>query len=201
MRRREMPGTTRIGVLALAGVGALVAAAAASAHAIVSPPVALDKKLQQFTLSVPTEEEGATTTSIELTVPAGFAIDSFEPAPPGWKQQVQASGSGESTVVQKVIWTGGSTPTDKDSVFRFNASTNGAKPYTFDVRQTYSNGKVVEWSGPESSDTPAPTVEAVSSLGGGGSSTLAIVAVALGGLALVLSLAGLLMRGGGRAVA
>jgi uncharacterized protein YcnI len=196
-----MTGTTRIGVLALAGAAALVAAAAASAHAIVSPPVALDKKLQQFTLSVPTEEEGATTTSIELTVPSGFAIDSFEPAPGGWKQEVRATGSGESAVVQKVIWTGGSTPTDEDSVFRFNASTSGAKTYTFDVRQTYSNGKVVEWSGPESSDNPAPTVEAVSSLGGGGTSTLAVVAVALGGLALVLSLAGLLARGGGRDVA
>ena len=50
-----------------------------------SPPVALDGELQQFTLSVPTEKEGATTTTIELTVPAGFAIDSFEPAP-GWKR-------------------------------------------------------------------------------------------------------------------
>jgi uncharacterized protein YcnI len=196
-----MTARTRMGVLALAGAGALVAAASAFAHAIVSPPVAVEKKLQQFTLSVPTEEEGATTTSIELTVPAGFGIDSFEPAPAGWKQEVQATGSGESTVVQKVIWTGGSTPTDEDAVFRFNASTSGAKTYVFDVRQTYSNGKVVEWSGSESSDTPAPTVEAVSSLGGGGSSTIALVAVALGALALVLSVAGLLVRGGGRAVA
>ena len=68
-------------MLALAAVTALVVAAAASAHAIMSPPVALDGKLQQFTLSVPTEQEGATTTTIELTVPAGFAIDSFEAAP------------------------------------------------------------------------------------------------------------------------
>jgi uncharacterized protein YcnI len=196
-----MTARTRIGVLAIVVAGALVAAAAASAHAIVSPPVALDDKLQQFTLSVPTEEEGVTTTSIELTVPAGFAIDSFEPAPTGWKRQVQATGSGESAVVQKVIWTGGSTPTDEDAVFRFNASASGVKRYTFDVRQTYSNGKVVEWSGPESSDTPAPTVTTVSSIGGGGSSTLAIVAVALGGLALVLSLAGLIARGGGREIA
>jgi uncharacterized protein YcnI len=196
-----MQPRTRLGVVALAGIGALAVAATASAHAIVSPPVALDKKLQVFTLSVPTEEAGATTTSIELTVPSGFAIDSFAPAPPGWTQHVQATGSGENAVVQKVTWTGGSTPTDEDSVFGFNASTSGAKTYTFDVRQTYSNGKVVDWSGPESSDTPAPTVEAVSSLGGGGSSTLTIVALALGALALVVAIAGLLFRGSGRELA
>jgi uncharacterized protein YcnI len=188
---------TRIGTLALAGAVALVVAAAASAHAIVSPAVALDKKLQVFTLSVPTEEAGATTTTIELTVPSGFAIDSFFPTP-GWTRHVQATGSGESAVVQKVIWTGGKTPTDEDSVFGFNASTTGARTYTFDVRQTYSDGKVVEWTGPESADTPAPTIEAVSSLGGGGTSTPTIVALALGGLALVLAVVGLVSRGGGR---
>ncbi len=188
--------TCRIRVLALAGIAALAVAAAASAHAIVSPAVALDKKLQQFTLSVPTEKEGLTTTEIELTVPSGFAIDSFEPAPAGWKQQVQSTGSGESAIVQKVTWTGGRVPTDEDAVFRFNASTSGAKSYTFDVRQTYSDGSVVEWTGPESSDTPAPTIEAVSSLGGGGSSTLAIVALAVGILALLVGIVALATRGG-----
>ena len=138
----------RASVLALATVGALVLVAGASAHAIVSPPVAKAKALQQFTLSVPTEKENATTTGVELTVPAGFAIDSFEPAPTGWKRQVLATGSGESAVVQKVTWTGGSVPTGEDSVFRFNASTDATKTYTFDVRQTYSDGSVVDWNGP-----------------------------------------------------
>jgi uncharacterized protein YcnI len=188
---------TRIGALVLAGAAALVVTATASAHAIVSPAVALDKKLQVFTLSVPTEESGATTTSIQLTVPAGFAIDSFFPTP-GWTRHVSSTGSGDGAVVQKVIWTGGHTPTDEDSVFGFNASTTGAKTYTFDVRQTYSDGKVVEWTGPETSDTPAPTIQAVSSLGGGGTSTLTVVALALGGVALVLAVVGLLTRGGGR---
>jgi uncharacterized protein YcnI len=191
-----MSGRTRIGVLALAGGAALVVAAGASAHAIVSPAVVLSKKLQVFTLSVPTEESGATTTTVELTAPSGFAIDSFFPSP-GWTRHVATTGSG-GAVTTKVTWSGGRTPTDEDSVFGFNASTTRAKTYTFDVRQTYSNGKVVEWTGPETSDTPAPTVEAVSSLGGGGTSTLSIVALAVAGVALVLALAGLLARSGGR---
>ena len=47
-------------------------------------------------------------------------------------------------------------------MFQFLASTDAAKTYTFKVRQTYSDGTVVDWSGPESSDTPAPSIEAKS---------------------------------------
>ena len=174
----------------VAGV-ALVVAAAASAHAIVSPPVAKAMVLQQFTLSVPTEKAGLTTTKVELTVPSSFAVDSFEPPPAGWTQQTQSTGSGESAVVQTVTWTGGHTPTGQDSVFRFNAGIPKSGTVTFDVRQTYSDGSVVDWSGPESSDTPAPTVQALSSFEGGGTSTLGIVALVLAAAALLIAVAGL----------
>ena len=183
--------------LAAAGAAALtlVLASVASAHAIMSPPVAKSKVLQQFTLSVPTEEEGATTTEIELTVPDGFSIDSFEPSP-GWKRTEAATGSGEGRVIQQVTWSGGKVPTDEDAVFRFNGSLSSSKTYTFKVRQTYSSGKVVDWSGSESSDTPSPTIEAVSDLGGGGSSsTLTIVALVVGGIGVLLGIVGLATRG------
>jgi uncharacterized protein YcnI len=176
-----------LGAAALLG---LATAVPAFAHAEISPPVTVAKQLQLFTLAVPTEKENATTTTIELTLPSGFGIDSFVPSP-GWKREVQQTGSGESAVIQKVTWTGGHVPTEEDSVFQFLASPAGAKTYTFDVRQTYSDGSIVDWSGPESSDTPAPVVEAKSSLGGGGSSTLEIVALALAAVALVIALIGL----------
>jgi uncharacterized protein YcnI len=180
-------------VAAAAAALALVLADAAFAHAIMSPPVAKAKVSQQFTLSVPTEEVGATTTTIELTVPSGFSIDSFE-AEPGWKRTEEATGSGETKTIQQVTWSGGKVPTDEDSVFRFNGSMNSSKTYTFEVRQTYSNGKVVDWTGSESSDTPAPTIEAVSSLGGS-SSTLSIIALIVGGIGVVLGIVGLTTRG------
>ena len=173
-----------MGAAALLG---LLTAAPAFAHAELSPPVTVAKTLQLFTLAVPTEKEGATTTTIELTLPSGFGIDSFVPSP-GWKREVQQAGSGEDAVIQKVTWTGGNVPTEEDSVFQFLASASSAKTYTFAVRQTYSDGSIVDWSGPESSDTPAPTIEAKSSLGGGGSSTLGIVALALAAVALVIAL-------------
>src|SRR5213079_247236 len=143
-------------------ISALGLASAALAHAEISPPVALTNHAQFFTLAVPTEKENATTTTVEMTPPSGFGIDSFAPTP-GWKRQVAQSGSGESAVVTKVAWTGGHTPTGEDSVFQFLASTNSSKTYTFAVRQTYSDGSVVDWSGPESSDAPAPTLESTDS--------------------------------------
>jgi uncharacterized protein YcnI len=128
-------------------------------------------------------------------VPDGFSIDSFEPSP-GWKREESATGSGEERAIQRVTWRGGKVPTDEDAVFRFNGSLSSSKTYTFKVRQTYSSGKVVDWSGSESSDTPSPTIEAVSDLGGGGSSsTLTIVALVVGAIGVVLGIVGLATRG------
>jgi uncharacterized protein YcnI len=183
---------TAIGV----AVAALVAVSAASAHARVSPPVSLAKELQLYSLAVPTEKENLKTTKIVLTVPKGFGIDSFVPAP-GWTQQLQQTGSGDSAVVQKVTWTGGSVPTGEDSLFQFLAQPAKVGAYTFDVQQTYSDGSIVNWSGSESSAAPAPTIEAKSSLGGGGTPLLAIIGVALAAVALVLAAAALLARGSG----
>jgi uncharacterized protein YcnI len=191
---------TRLAVLLIAAGGSLMLAGSAFAHANVSPPVVVSKKGQFFTLAVPTEKENAATTKVELTLPSGFSIDSFAPAA-GWKREAQTTGTGQNTVIQKVTWTGGNVPTEEDAVFQFLASTDAAKTYSFNVRQTYSDGTVVDWAGPESSDTPAPTVEAKSSLGGGGSSTLGIIAVALAVLALIVAVAGLVGTSERRALA
>lgn len=190
----------RLGVLLAVIGGALALAAPAFPHAEMSPAVALSKHLQLFTLAVPTEKEKSTTTKIEFTPPSGFAIDSFVPSA-GWSRKVQQTGSGDSAQIRGVTWSGGSVPSEEDAVFQFLASPDKAQTYTFKVRQTYSNGSVVDWTGPESSDTPAPTVETKSSLGGGGTSTLAIVALAVGVVAAVLALVALLARSGRRALA
>jgi uncharacterized protein YcnI len=179
---------------------ALVLTSSAFAHARVSPPVSLAKALQLYSLTVPTEKANLATTKIVLTVPTGFGIDSFVPAP-GWTRQLQQTGSGDNAVIQKVTWTGGRTPTGEDSLFQFLAQPASAGTYTFQVQQTYSDGSIVAWSGPESSEAPAPTIEARSSLGGGSTSTLTIVALALGAIALVVAIGALLSRGGTRPIA
>jgi uncharacterized protein YcnI len=185
-----------LAVASTAVVAALVLAAGASAHARMNPDVTVAKELQLYSLAVPTEKDGVTTTKIVLTVPSGFSIDSFVPAP-GWKRVLQQTGSGEDAVVQKVTWTGGSVPTEEDSLFQFLAQPAKSGTYTFGVQQTYSDGSIVNWSDPETGADPAPTIEVVSSIGGtSGASTLTIVALVLGALGLLAGVLALVSRGG-----
>ena len=178
----------------LAAAVGLSLPAIASAHARLSPAVSLSGKLQLYSLAVPTEKSEVTTTKVVMTVPSGFGVDSFvAPAAP-WKVQLAQTGSGDGAVITKVTLTGGSTPTGEDTLFQFLAQPSSAKTYTFQVQQTYSDGSIVNWAGPESSAAPAPTIDAVSSIGGGGTSVLTIVALVLGTLGLAA--AGFAMVGG-----
>ncbi|HZU20941.1 MAG TPA: DUF1775 domain-containing protein [Gaiellaceae bacterium] len=184
--------------LAAVAAAALAVTAAASAHARLSPAVSLAHELQLYSLAVPTEKQGAATTQVVVTVPSGFSIDSFVPAP-AWKRVEQSSGAGESAVIQKVTWSGGRVPTGEDAFFQFLGEPSKPGTYAFQVQQTYTDGSVVNWSGPASAEDPAPTIEAKSSLGGGGSggsSTLAVIALVLGALGLLLAVIALAARSG-----
>jgi uncharacterized protein YcnI len=182
----------------LTTVLALVLAAGASAHARLSPPVSLANTLQLYSLAIPTEKAPpATTTKIVLTVPKGFSIDSFVPSP-GWRRVLKQSGSGDSAVIQQVTWTGGKIPSGEDSLFQFLGEPASSGTYTFQVEQTYSDGSIVDWSGPESSASPAPTISAKSSLGGGGTPTLTIVALVVGAVGVILGAIALFAGGGGK---
>jgi hypothetical protein len=91
-------------------------------------------------------------------------------------------------------------PTEEDAVFQFNATPSSAKTYTFQVRQTYDDEAIVDWTGSEGSDTPAPTVEAQASLGGSGGSTVAIVALIAATLGILLALLAILGARGERPI-
>jgi uncharacterized protein YcnI len=187
--------TSRLVALACASLAGLVAVASASAHARMSPSISLANELQLYSLAIPTEKAKAYTTKIVLTLPKGFSIDSFVPSP-GWKRVEHSTGSGESAVVTQVTWSGGHIPTEEDSLFQFLAQPSAAGTYTFHVQQTYSDGSIVDWSGPESSAAPAPTIDVVSSVSGGGTSTLTLVALILGALGLLVGGIALFSRGG-----
>ena len=194
MNRPQM-GRRALVVLA-AAASMLAVPAAASAHARVSPAVSVVNKLQLYSLAVPTEKSGLTTTKLVMTVPSGFGIDSYvAPALP-WHVQLAQTGSGDNAVVTKVTLTGGHTPSGQDTLFQFLAQPSSTKTYTFQVEQTYSDGSIVNWAGPESSAAPAPTIDVASSLGGGGVSVLTIVALIIGVLALVVG--GFALVGGSR---
>jgi uncharacterized protein YcnI len=186
------------GMVALVGAAALAAAGSAFAHAIISPPVALAHKEQMFSLLVPTEKAGVTTTKVVLTVPKGFSIDSLVPAP-GWTRQVEQTGTGEAAEIQRVTWTGGHVATGDDASFQFLADPASAGTYSFGVQQTYSDGSIVTWDGAETSDTPTPQIELKSSFGGGGTSTLLLVLLLAAGVGIGILVAVFVQLGrGGR---
>lgn len=190
----NLRSSTRRALLAaiIAGTVGLLVPAVASAHARISPAVSLVGKLQLYSLAVPTEKAGLTTTRLVMTVPAGFGIDSFVPPAAPWRVQLAQAGSGDNAVITQATLTGGNTPTGQDTLFQFLAQPASAKTYTFQVQQTYSDGSIVNWSGPESSAAPAPSIQATGSLGGGGGSTLSIVALVLGALGLLAGILALL---------
>jgi uncharacterized protein YcnI len=187
--------TARLMVLVCAAAAGLVAVASASAHARLSPSISLANELQLYSLAIPTEREKASTTKIVLTLPKGFSIDSFVPSP-GWTRTNHSTGSGQDAVVTQVTWSGGHVASGEDSLFQFLAQPSTPGTYTFHVQQTYSDGSIVNWSGPESSAAPAPTIDVVSSVAGGGTSTLTIVALVLGALGLLVGGIALFSRGG-----
>jgi len=194
----QLVGSRRVPlVVVCVAAAALVAAASASAHARLSPPVSLSNTLQLYSLAIPTEKENATTTKIVLTVPKGFSIDSFVPSP-GWHRVLQQTGSGDSAVIQKVTWSGGNVPTEEDSLFQFLGEPAKTGTYTFQVEQTYSDGSIVNWSDPETGADPAPTIEAKSSLGGGGTPLLTIVALVVGVVGVLIGGIALISGGGGK---
>jgi len=151
--------------------------------------VSIANELQLYSLAVPTEKSNAFTTKIVMHLPSGFSIDSFVPNP-GWKRTATNT---------EVTWTGGHIPTEEDSLFQFLGEATNPGAYTFTVQQTYSDGAIVNWSGPESAADPAPTIDVRSSLAGGSSSTLPIIALAVGAVALLF--AGVALGRGGRPLA
>lgn len=180
-------------------IAALVLCAGASAHPSVSPPLAEQGTSQTFTLAVPTEKEGVTTTQIELTPPEGFAIEAFVPAS-GWKRTADQTGSGEDVIIRKATFTGGATPSGEAAVIQFVGHGAEAGDYEFRVRQTYSDGTVVAWTGGEGSETPAARVEVKAQIGGG-SGSLAVIAFVIATVALVAGAIALLLQAGNRELA
>lgn len=189
---------TRRATMALAGVAVVglgAAAPPAMAHAHVSPSVVQRGHSETFTLVVPTEGQ-ATTSAVELTVPGGFQLGSFEAAP-GWKRSVRQTGSGDEAIVSKVAWAGGSVPGGEAAYLRFQGVADRSGPYAFKVRQTYSDGRVVEWTGSEGSDTPAPVVSVVDTItGDDGKSSTATIALVVAILALLVAIGALALRSG-----
>jgi uncharacterized protein YcnI len=221
----------------LAAVAALLLApAAAQAHVTLQPDTAPAGGFTRLDVRVPNERDDAGTTKVDVQLPPGFIAASYEPVP-GWKVKMTRSkaetpidtgeGLQSDKQVSRITWTGdGKQGVIEPGQFQdFGLSLKmpegkAGDKLTFKALQTYDDGQVVRWIGPEDADEPAPTVtlEAGSAGGGhgapaataggadqsatpasapasrsedGGTDTLSIVAVVLGALALIAALGAL----------
>lgn len=180
-------------VVPLALAATLVFAATALGHARIGPGHALKDDVQDFVLVVPTEGENRNTTAVRITIPEGFRLGVAADAP-GWTKRVTTEGAGEDVRITAVEWTGGDVPPGETALFTLVGSSSEAGTFALPVRQTYSDGSVVDWAGPEDADAPAPVVEVLSSLGAS-DSTLPLIALIVGVVGVLLGGAALVTRG------
>jgi periplasmic copper chaperone A len=129
---------------------------------------------------VPNERDDAATVKVDVQLPPGFAFVSYEPRP-GWKVAVQREkaeqpievegGSEVDEQVSRITWSGGRIGPGEFIDFglslRMPKGEAGDK-LTFKALQTYDDGEVVRWIGPEGADEPAPIVTLAGAGGGHG---------------------------------
>ena len=96
---------------------------------------------------MPTEKERRDDDPVELTPPAGFGDRLVLPRARLAAQDRRQSGSGEDAEIRKVTWSGGERA-DRRGGASSSSATRSRRSYDFKVRQTYSDGTVVDWTGP-----------------------------------------------------
>jgi uncharacterized protein YcnI len=198
---------------------ALAAPAAADAHVTLQPSEARAGGFARLDVRVPNERDNASTTKVQLQLPDGFAFASYEPAP-GWKVDVKKAkqakpikthGGTVTEGVKQITWTSKhGIPPGAFQDFGLSVQVPGkaGDELTFKALQTYSNGEIVRWIGPEGSDEPAPIVRvtaaevadgvapsapaASTANDDGGSDGLAIAALVVGGLGLLAAVTALI---------
>ncbi|MFI1799366.1 YcnI family protein [Streptomyces sp. NPDC020379] len=173
--RRGLRRATMVGALATAGV--LASAGAAFAHVTVHP----DSYPQgtsdgTLTFRVPNEEDKASTTKVDITLPADRPIPSVLVTPAaGWTAQVKTTklatpiktDDGNITdAVSEIVWTGGKIDPGQyqDFTIAFGQLPTGTNQLVFKALQTYSDGNIVRWieeqrPGQPEPEHPAPTLK------------------------------------------
>ena len=149
-------------------LAALVAVPAAAAHVTINPGEWEAGGFARFTIRVPTERD-VPTTEVTIRFPEAVTSARFMPAP-GWQRTSemeqleepiqQGEGDPITERLASVTWTGGSIAADEFMEFgvSFRVPETPGEQLVFPAIQTYQGGEVVEWIGPEDSDTPAPVI-------------------------------------------
>ena len=217
-----MNAKTKTTIAGLIATAALLAPAAASAHVTLQPESVPAGSFERLDVRVPNETDDAATTKVEVELPDGIIFLSTEPVP-GWEATVKKE------KLEEPIEAFGDEYNEQVGTVTFEATGAGIEPgqfqdfglsvglpesegtaLEFPAIQTYDNGDVVRWVGPEDSEEPAPVVELTAAEGehgsdpaaaatepadeaddgdeDEGSDTLAVIALIVGGLGLLAGL-------------
>ncbi|WP_274649349.1 YcnI family protein [Paenibacillus humicola] len=194
-KKWTVPAAALLSLVLFAGI--------ASAHVSVQPAQTTQGAYEVFSVRVPSEEENVTTKSVKVTVPSGVSVTRVEPHD-GWKVQLDQNEDGS---FKTITWTaeGAGLAQTEFTDFRMQGRVaDNATQLVWKAYQTYSDGKVVEWTGAPDADHPASVTTVEAAVGGdpaqaageaaGGSDAkenaalvLAIAGVVLGAAALVLA--------------
>jgi uncharacterized protein YcnI len=169
-RSAVVAGTVAVLTLAIAGP--------ASAHVTVSSPAATQGGFSTVTFKVPNESDEASTTKIEVNLPADAPVASVSVRPvPGWTavaeksklaKPLEAHGTQITEAVSKITWTASGSAAVKPGEFQTFDVSMGPLPETpqmiFKTLQTYSDGTVVRWIDEPATDgtepeSPAPVLK------------------------------------------
>jgi uncharacterized protein YcnI len=220
-RPRRTPA--RLGVVLALGAALLaLGAIPASAHIRVSPEGdATAGSYAQIAFRVPTEKDNASTTAVQVFLPADQPLASVSVQPhPGWTAQVnkktpaqplQTDDGPVSQVVSDVVFTAQTpqaaiAPGQFDEFSLLVGPLPNAPSLAFPANQTYSDGEVVAWNqsaapGAPEPEHPSPELSigpagsdssAAAPADGGSSSTPALV---IGIIALALSVVAIALLG------
>lgn len=158
MKLRGLPTValaTGVAVLGFAGV--------AQAHVTVNPNQATQGGYTRVAFQVPTESDTASTTKLDVFLPADHPVASVSTMPvPGWTVQVTTSklatpltdddGNQITEAVSQLTWTASPDAAIRPGQFQEFPVSLGPLPKTdqlvFKVLQTYSDGTVVRWIDP-----------------------------------------------------
>jgi uncharacterized protein YcnI len=156
-----------------AGAIALVAtllgsAPVAAAHVTLNPREWEAEGFARFAVRVPNERDGADTTRVTMKFPDQVLSASFQPVE-GWRRTVKMArldepleieGERITEKIDTVTWSGGRIRAGEFQEFgvSFQVPDEPGADLAFPSVQTYSNGEVVRWIGPEDADEPAPRV-------------------------------------------
>lgn len=162
--------TGALGVLGATGAALVVLAAPASAHVTVNPPTTPGGGYGKVTFRVPTESDTASTTKLEVVLPADHPLASVSVRPvPGWTARTTmtklakplTTDDGRITeAVSRITWTASPGAAIRPGQFQEFDVSAGPLPdsgtLTFKALQTYSDGSVVRWIDPTRKGQPEP---------------------------------------------